>query len=505
MKLIAPSLLCVLWLTSTLNVPAQNNSIGTALPLTMVHDPSDVGNYAGRITNSISAGSEVDYWSFDALAGDVVSLSVDTPSSALNPYIQLRNSADGVLVGNDDSGPDTDGFISHFTITSSGTYYALVGSSGGTGGYQARVDLVRGLQIEADADFANDTIAGANVLRKTTAAAQARARVAGTIMAGGDVDTFYLGRLNAGNMVDASTRFPAASSLNAQITLLTATNTALVDADGNTTNGHAQATVASDGDYYVRVTANLGSGPAAQYLLEVTINDTVAPQITQITRLPAANGTTDRVISTFTVTFDEDLDAGGVNAGSPLANWDLREDGSDSAFDTPDDVVYSLATYPTYVGGTNVSLLVLNGPLPNGRYRFRIQSSISDVAGNSLDGDGNGIGGDSFSRSFFVAVEPGHTIENSSNDTLASATPLAVTEMLNGSGFFLGRGVGAIDPAFAGDNFTEQDWWSFQAQAGDRVSIAVDGRGTGVDPYVELYDAAGGHITSDGGSGANGD
>ena len=164
----------------------------------MVHDPSDVGNFVGRITNSISVGSEVDYWSFDALAGDVVSLSVDTPASALNPYIQLRNSADGLLVGNDDSGPDSDGFISHFTITSSGTYYALVGSSGGTGSYQARVDLVRGLQIEADADYANDAIAGANALRKTAAAAQARARIAGTVMAGGDVDTFYLGRLNAG-------------------------------------------------------------------------------------------------------------------------------------------------------------------------------------------------------------------------------------------------------------------------------------------------------------------
>src|SRR5678816_1810281 len=77
--------------------------------------------------------------------------------------------------------------------------------------------------------------------------------------------------------------------------------------------------------------------------------------------------------------------------------------------------------------------------------------------------------------------------------------------MLTGSGFFLGRGVGAVDPSFAGDNFNEQDWWSFQAQAGDRVSIAVDGRGSGVDPYVELYNAAGGNITSDGASGPDGD
>jgi hypothetical protein len=276
------------------------------------------------------------------------------------------------------AGPDTDGFISAFTITSSGTYYALVGSSGGTGSYQARVDLVRGLQIESDQDYANDAIAGANTLRKTAAAAQARARIAGTIMAGGDVDVFYLGRLNAGNVVDASTRFPAASTLNAQITLLTATNTALVDADGNTTNGHAQATIPSDGDYYVRVTNNLGSGPNAQYLLEVTINDTIAPQITRITRLPAASGTTDRVISTFVASFDEDLDANSVNAGSPLTGWDLREDGVDGSFDTPDDVIYSLAVSPTYAGGTNVNLLITKWPsykravsLQDPKLRFR--------------------------------------------------------------------------------------------------------------------------------------
>src|SRR6185503_585077 len=132
-------LLCVLCLHLTTLVHAQNNSIGTALPLTMVQDPADIGNFVGRTTNAIATAAEVDYWSFDALAGDVISLAVDTPGSSLNPYVQLRNSADGVLATDQDAGPDTDGFISQFTITSSGTYYLLAGSAVGTGSYQARV------------------------------------------------------------------------------------------------------------------------------------------------------------------------------------------------------------------------------------------------------------------------------------------------------------------------------------------------------------------------------
>ncbi len=55
-------------------------------------------------------------WSFSALAGDVVSVSVDTPSSDVDPYVELRNAADGVLRSDDNSGPGNDSYINCFAL-----------------------------------------------------------------------------------------------------------------------------------------------------------------------------------------------------------------------------------------------------------------------------------------------------------------------------------------------------------------------------------------------------
>ena len=48
--------------------------------------------------------------------------------------------------------------------------------------------------------------------------------------------------------------------------------------------------------------------------------------------------------SAYRVQFSEAMQPATVNA----ANWELREAGADEAFDTPDDVLYSLATSPVY-------------------------------------------------------------------------------------------------------------------------------------------------------------
>jgi len=103
-----------------------NDTLSTATGLPLVEDPAGSGYWMGRGLGSIQPSSDNDYWSFEALAGDVVSVSVDTPDSDLNPRVYLYDAAGNQLGYDDDAGPSYDAFISHYAIASSGTYYARV-------------------------------------------------------------------------------------------------------------------------------------------------------------------------------------------------------------------------------------------------------------------------------------------------------------------------------------------------------------------------------------------
>jgi Bacterial pre-peptidase C-terminal domain len=287
------------------------SSFGQVLPL----DVSIPGYSLGRETNAVSAVDEIDAWSFDALAGDLITIAVDTPGGILNPYVELRNSANGLLASDEDSGPAGDALISAFAIISSGTYTARVtGRSSTTGPYVIHVAIARTVQMENDGNYGNDSASSANLLGKTADGVQAKAHVAGTIMETGpagssdagntDEDVFNLGTLNAGNVVTLTFRLPPGSTLDPRVSLRASDGSVVPDADGIPTNASATVTVPIGGVYYAWVEANAGSGSTGQYLLDVAIEDSAAPKVTAVSRLPAPNANTDRVLSTFTVSFD---------------------------------------------------------------------------------------------------------------------------------------------------------------------------------------------------------
>jgi parallel beta-helix repeat protein len=81
--------------------------------------------------------------------------------------------------------------------------------------------------------------------------------------------------------------------------------------------------------------------------------------------------------------------------------------GPDGIFGTSDDVNYALT--PSYQPGTNrVVLNIIGGPLPDGLYQLTIlsnaNSSVHNLAGVALDGDGNGTPGGNYVRTFSVAI-----------------------------------------------------------------------------------------------------
>ena len=746
----------------------NNDTRGTATGLPLVEDPAGSGSFTGRGVGSIQPPSDPDWWSFEALAGDVISVSVDTPAGDLNSHVNLYDAGGGHLVQDWNSGPDYDAFISHYSISSSGTYYARVSGEGGTtGSYELRVDLARGIDLESDGQYANDVIAGADPLTLSRGdPGHLLATVAGTTMsregANTDEDVFLLGTLSAGNAVELSTRLPSTSSWNGVLTVVDSSGAAIADEDGEVLDGHVLATIPTDGVYYAKVssawnysghtylltdsamnwsdaesyaqslgghlvtindqgeqdwvlstlspfghlwigmtdaaeegtwvwssgeaatytnwssgepnnsdnwyggtdanhallptdgnwtdlrvertfrgvielsgagTGRSGAGRWAQYLLDVDVADLVAPTVTGVSALPVDGGITSSVVDKLTVSLSEDLDpstvnvndrmvwsygghfyvitgamswtdgkaqaeslgghlvtiddqaeqdwvyetfqrfgrvwigmtdeveegtwvwSGGQAAGytnwasgqptshetydygyldtvsgqwhstydtlgstrgvieldgpdadgdlvpdvldaypsDPLNNFDLREAGTDGAFDTPDDAIYRLTLDPAYTTGTSAGLFIQGGPLPSGHYRFTANSSVTDRSGNRLDGDGNGTGGDAYQRTFDVSLLLG--VESGNNDTRGTATGLPLVEDPAGSGSFTGRGVGSIQPS------SDPDWWSFEALAGDVISVSVDTPAGDLNSHVNLYDAGGGHLVQDWNSG----
>jgi len=118
----------------------------------------------------------------------------------------------------------------------------------------------------------------------------------------------------------------------------------------------------------------------------------------------------------FDVTFSEPLNLGDANSDT---NYDLRSAGPDLAYDTGDDVEYTLL--PSYTAGTHVvSISIVGGDLPDAEYRLTIdgESSIHDLAGNRLDGDDDGSEGPSYVRIFNVDETPPSVIAHEVNESL---------------------------------------------------------------------------------------
>lgn len=127
--------------------------------------------------------------------------------------------------------------------------------------------------------------------------------------------------------------------------------------------------------------------------------------------------TIDTPISTISVTFDQPVRGGaGVDGAANPANYRVLAEGSTPGFQTntcttavnpgdtavPFTVSYDDATFTT-------TLTITSAPLPDGNYRFMVcgSTSITNLAGVSLDGNGDGTAGDDAIVDFAAASGTG--------------------------------------------------------------------------------------------------
>ena len=740
---------------------ASNDTRVQAVPLEIVSSPPTSGNQFGFGLGTLPLSTDVDYWRFDVLGGDRISVAVDTMDGSLRPRIELRNAADSTLISDIDGGPDNSALISDYAVSTSGIVYVRISPHTSTGSYQLRVNVARGIDLESDREYRNSTNNQADLITlRPGAPDHLVGSVAGVIMAPAnttwDRDRFALGRLNGNTVVELELQLPALSQLGAHVRLLDAAGNALPDEDGNLADGRLRLTLPTnaDGEYFVEVNghwirqgrrymvtdpltwsqaqalarawgghlvtlndaaeqqwvddtfdqfgdfwigfqdantegtwewvsgqpvtytnwasgepntasfdyaymddangqwrdasetttyraviemdafglADATPGPFAQYLLQVDLVDTQAPRVTAVTR-PAYAGSNSQPVDRFSVTFSEPLDPSTVNQsetfvgyhqghyyvvtdqsltweqartyaqnlapeahlvtiddaaeqdylqdwfsafepwigfndatvegtwawsnGQPVtytnwaANqpsrgassndyammgtdglwrersssesrralielpggidqdadrlpvpfdlyptnpwnaWSLYEAGTDRVWGTVDDVRYTPILMSPYSQGTTVELGVLDGPLGTGRYRLTAGNVLRDRVGQALDGNQDGFGGDPFHYEFEIQLPADVTFEGRANTTRVAATDLTFQETPEGSGFFLARGLGTQFPARLYDYWSDSDYWSFSAQAGDRVAIAVETPGSDLNPYLELQNAQG--------------
>ncbi len=498
--------------------------VNQATQLILIGDPSGSGMRTAYGEGQIDPATSSTYWSdpdyceFDALVGDVVSIAVATPGSSVDPYVELRNSADGIVDNqyNHDGGADTDAFISHYTIPVSGNYFALVGkgwSSTVTGAYQLRVDIARGINHESDTDYANDTIGTANLLDldQDVTAEQVVGKISGTIMAtqispaNTDEDYYSLGILdptdgvNPASVIELDIALPSIASgsgseFDPSVRVVDSSGTDLADSTAAGDGNLVGAVLTSD-EYFAVVEANANPGPLAQYLMDIDIADQVPPEVASLEGLPEEGETSSDVISSLSVTFSERMYPDTVLAADA---FELHEAGPNGILGDSDDVEVALVAETAFGEfSRTVEFYLQAGPLSSGDYQFTVTDIVTDRAGNELDGNADGIEGDPYVRSFTLDLPADFVLEGPDNDEISGATALPLTE--DPTGLLLGFGLGSIDPSGDGDG------WSFEGEAGDRVGIAGDTPNSGLRTWVGLYNSSGTRLTADASSGPDND
>ncbi len=416
--------------TETVLESRSNNSIPAATPLPLLEDPVGSGLWTSSIGwGVIDPAGESDYWSFSAQQGDQLVVTMESLGLPY-PLFYVYNAAGQQLFNS--SSWSSNGFGSPakatnavYTLPATGTYYVqAMDYYGYAGAYQLRVDLGRGVPLEPnDANFANNSLGGANALSFTAGdAGHLVTTLAGSLYSQEGVDYFALGRLDPGNQIEVSSRTLSLSTLGYRVQVVGNTVGLLPDEDGSQQDTGASITIGQTDDYYLKVEALSGVGIRGRYLVDMDVQDVVPPRIMSISGLPAEGGTAGLLLNPLTVYFSEDVQTAGSGAAG---TWDLRAAGVDGLFDTADDELYTLSRS---VSSRSVSLTVTDGPLQAGSYRFTARASaLLDRFANPLDGNADGTGGDDLVRTFAVVIPEGYILEDRANNLPGAATSLSLS------------------------------------------------------------------------------
>ncbi|WCJ60887.1 FG-GAP-like repeat-containing protein [Fontisphaera persica] len=397
---------------------AGNDTPETATPLSLVETPPGLGLLTAAAVGQFDSLTDVDFYRFDAEAGDRLTVRVECQGEGASPRLQLQNLAGSSLasVNGNYAGVAN---LQQYQFASAGTYYLRVWSTARAVPYAIRVDLGRQCALESEA---NNTTNAANAVTYTQQPGVLQSRLAGSLPAEDDAgDYFALGRINAGNAVTVVLRFPDGSSLRSANTqgrlFLGGDTNGVAVSSGDTLN----YTIAAEGDYFLQV-ASSNRAWRSQYVLDILVADSVRPVVASTT-LPAEGAGTAALWDRFSLAFSEPLLSASV---TNTAHYELRGAGPDNQFNTGDDELYTVIC-ANYGGALAADYLVPDGPLQPGLARLTVTTNLADRAGNPLM---------AFVRTFNVTNPPGYVMESRYNNIPARSSFLTSTPGLAGDGTF---------------------------------------------------------------------
>ncbi|GEM_PF-3235789 len=157
--------------------------------------------------------------------------------------------------------------------------------------------------------------------------------------------------------------------------------------------------------------------------------DTSAPTVVSTNPSPGAIIT--EPLTAIDVVFNEDLDPATVTP----ANFVLSASGGDGTFGDGNETTIAPQRIE-YSPATDTGRFVIGSRLPNDLFQLMLvgTASIRDLAGNKLDGDRNGSGGDNFTATFSVAVAPPpDSSPGPHKDVLGGDPPDAIADVFPGA------------------------------------------------------------------------
>ncbi|MCF7709101.1 MAG: Ig-like domain-containing protein, partial [Verrucomicrobia bacterium] len=355
----------------------SNDILEDATELSLTESPAASGFLSGFGIGTFSDSDDVDYWRFSAEAGDRLTVRLEADRNGIYPRLFLQNAA-GSNQSTQYGSSDGTVQLQNFKIPSPGDYYLRLFPNSGSAGYKVRLDVSRGPQLEVES---NNSRSDANPLTLTASPGSLQALVGGALIASDSAGDYYsIKTLNTGNAISVDSSFPAGSTVTGSNLILSIEREGGDSGTGLITNntGTLNFTVDTDDVYFVRVQST-NRQIRAQYLLNVNITDGVPPEIQSVS-LPEQDTTSSNVIDRFTLNFSEDMAADSMTNAS---NYELRAAGEDGQYDTADDVEYALES-SGYSSGLTMQVMVVDGPLQPGEYRFIAGVGLEDRAGNAM-------------------------------------------------------------------------------------------------------------------------